>query len=97
MLMRLIIGWVQMFDRSEEHTSELQSRLHLVCRLLHETKKYGTPRLRITAQLCTDFPAAFRYSIASPTAASRISTAQHSVLRRLVDVPYSSEPVVTIG
>src|SRR2546422_5734548 len=25
--------------RSEEHTSELQSRLHLVCRLLLETKK----------------------------------------------------------
>src|SRR5205809_3353052 len=23
-------------NRSEEHTSELQSRLHLVCRLLHE-------------------------------------------------------------
>src|SRR2546422_1183182 len=28
--------------RSEEHTSELQSRLHLVCRLLLEKKK--TPR-----------------------------------------------------
>src|SRR2546422_7844387 len=26
-------------DRSEEHTSELQSRLHLVCRLLLEKKK----------------------------------------------------------
>src|SRR2546422_5499612 len=26
-------------DRSEEHTSELQSRLHLVCRLLLEYKK----------------------------------------------------------
>src|SRR2546429_4611412 len=26
--------------RSEEHTSELQSRLHLVCRLLLEKKKY---------------------------------------------------------
>src|SRR2546429_6413784 len=26
-------------DRSEEHTSELQSRLHLVCRLLLETKQ----------------------------------------------------------
>src|SRR5690625_6741847 len=26
-------------DRSEEHTSELQSRGHLVCRLLLETKK----------------------------------------------------------
>src|SRR2546422_11029986 len=28
------------FQRSEEHTSELQSRLHLVCRLLLEKKKY---------------------------------------------------------
>src|SRR2546422_4038073 len=27
------------FPRSEEHTSELQSRLHLVCRLLLEKKK----------------------------------------------------------
>src|SRR5687768_17902165 len=29
----------QEIDRSEEHTSELQSRLHLVCRLLLEKKK----------------------------------------------------------
>src|SRR2546422_7431362 len=28
-------------NRSEEHTSELQSRLHLVCRLLLEKKKEG--------------------------------------------------------
>src|SRR2546429_10007246 len=28
--------------RSEEHTSELQSRLHLVCRLLLEKKKQST-------------------------------------------------------
>src|SRR5687768_18122529 len=28
--------------RSEEHTSELQSRLHLVCRLLPEKKKTDT-------------------------------------------------------
>src|SRR2546429_1938630 len=28
-----------MAQRSEEHTSELQSRLHLVCRLLLEKKK----------------------------------------------------------
>src|SRR2546422_4591747 len=27
------------YSRSEEHTSELQSRLHLVCRLLLEKKK----------------------------------------------------------
>src|SRR2546422_5559055 len=30
--------------RSEEHTSELQSRLHLVCRLLLEKKKKARPR-----------------------------------------------------
>src|SRR5436309_8797828 len=32
-----VIGWV--FLRSEEHTSELQSRENLVCRLLLEKKK----------------------------------------------------------
>src|SRR2546422_8924287 len=31
--------WFRIFLRSEEHTSELQSRLHLVCRLLLEKKK----------------------------------------------------------
>src|SRR2546422_9488200 len=30
-------------ERSEEHTSELQSRLHLVCRLLLEKKKKARP------------------------------------------------------
>src|SRR6478752_8889480 len=31
--------WSRRSKRSEEHTSELQSRLHLVCRLLLEKKK----------------------------------------------------------
>src|SRR2546422_1925272 len=31
--------WCGRTRRSEEHTSELQSRLHLVCRLLLEKKK----------------------------------------------------------
>src|SRR2546422_8594745 len=30
---------IDVLQRSEEHTSELQSRLHLVCRLLLEKKK----------------------------------------------------------
>src|SRR2546429_7184248 len=34
--------------RSEEHTSELQSRLHLVCRLLLEKKKHIRRQRRIT-------------------------------------------------
>src|SRR5690348_17694534 len=34
----------QLVGRSEEHTSELQSPVHLVCRLLLEKKKkYSTP------------------------------------------------------
>src|SRR2546422_3080562 len=33
--------------RSEEHTSELQSRLHLVCRLLLEKKKRYQPDKRM--------------------------------------------------
>src|SRR3989442_6079651 len=33
--------------RSEEHTSELQSRPHLVCRLLLEQKKMGEEKVRL--------------------------------------------------
>src|SRR5205809_1966008 len=36
--------------RSEEHTSELQSRLHLVCRLLLEKKNIETERTRHTQE-----------------------------------------------
>src|SRR2546422_6812423 len=35
-------------ERSEEHTSELQSRLHLVCRLLLEKKKKNETRRPMT-------------------------------------------------
>src|SRR5216684_8912108 len=35
---RLELGVPPRLQRSEEHTSELQSRLHLVCRLLLEKK-----------------------------------------------------------
>src|SRR5687768_18246161 len=34
--------------RSEEHTSELQSRLHLVCRLLLEKKKKASSATNVT-------------------------------------------------
>src|SRR2546422_7535179 len=37
--------------RSEEHTSELQSRLHLVCRLLLEKKKKHL--IHITTYICS--------------------------------------------
>src|SRR6267143_3275536 len=34
--------------RSEEHTSELQSQFHLVCRLLLEKKKKRTPKAQVS-------------------------------------------------
>src|SRR2546429_6698407 len=38
--------------RSEEHTSELQSRLHLVCRLLLEKKKKTKARIGRKTKQC---------------------------------------------
>src|SRR2546422_7725778 len=39
-LICLALFFGEKIHRSEEHTSELQSRLHLVCRLLLEKKNY---------------------------------------------------------
>src|SRR2546429_5122629 len=44
--------------RSEEHTSELQSRLHLVCRLLLEKKKQYTCSISTPHSLTTSNTAA---------------------------------------
>src|SRR3989449_4724467 len=61
--------------RSEEHTSELQSRLHLVCRLLLEKKKTTTTTLYIltTTEAC--------WTPSSSTDRPRISTMQYPSLR----------------
>src|SRR5260370_3894339 len=41
----LVAQLFERVDRSEEHTSELQSHLNLVCRLLLEKKKQQDPRI----------------------------------------------------
>src|SRR3989440_7516642 len=67
------IGWL--FDgRSEEHTSELQSRSDLVCRLLLEKKKnthiYPTStRNSAAARLCSNAPATSTQSPPATTSA----------------------------
>src|SRR3712207_8962505 len=38
-IFNIIVTWIGISLRSEEHTSELQSRQYLVCRLLLEKKK----------------------------------------------------------
>src|SRR5947208_2699109 len=47
-------------DRSEEHTSELQSPDHIVCRLLLEKKKYSRPLLVYWLYLLSDRRASVR-------------------------------------
>src|SRR5690348_17969648 len=42
-------------SRSEEHTSELQSPVHLVCRLLLEKKKQNTHRHRLASTHLTPY------------------------------------------
>src|SRR5258705_690283 len=45
------VAGASLLDRSEEHTSELQSLRHLVCRLLLEKKKARSPRRRSRPQM----------------------------------------------
>src|SRR5690348_17902653 len=52
--------WLQ---RSEEHTSELQSPVHLVCRLLLEKKKIQrTPPRCLAGSMVSDSPTSESYS-----------------------------------
>src|SRR2546429_6366868 len=55
-------------SRSEEHTSELQSRLHLVCRLLLEKKKKDNNT---------------HYEAASPSISYRVSSMTRRLITRL--------------
>src|SRR5690554_7131982 len=51
------------FSRSEEHTSELQSRPHLVCRLLLEKKKKKEQDHDHLSKPASDQHCSFRFSI----------------------------------
>src|SRR2546429_4296014 len=52
---------IDVLSRSEEHTSELQSRLHLVCRLLLEKKNTLAHRCRYHQYLQRRSPAPSRH------------------------------------
>src|SRR5438309_5341916 len=61
-------GGERRVERSEEHTSELQSQFHLVCRLLLEKKKQpGTARVA-TGQLLGGAKKHFVVTLQVPTA-----------------------------
>src|SRR5205809_4539493 len=65
--------------RSEEHTSELQSRLHLVCRLLLEKKKNISRRRRRGPQVQTSIP-----SLGCTAGASTLRAFCSDISRRLL-------------
>src|SRR5947209_14481489 len=50
---RRVVPRVHELERSEEHTSELQSRQYLVCRLLLEKKKKISVRINLRQQRVT--------------------------------------------
>src|SRR3989449_5965039 len=89
---------VDRVGRSEEHTSELQSRLHLVCRLLLEKKKKTISLLRlppIVAFLVCLLAATLH---SSPRPSQHASHLRHRALRGAVLpgisrlLPYRSRP-----
>src|SRR5256884_5859578 len=57
-------------QRSEEHTSELQSRLHLVCRLLLEKKKTND-LLRLKTVQLPDAMVLMNYQVTAPPLCKR--------------------------
>src|SRR2546430_6848875 len=69
------------FDRSEEHTSELQSQSNLVCRLLLEQKKL---RYALRHRLCPDQPVddtsadVNEFFTAGPTSVATLFVAWHT-------------------
>src|SRR5439155_18941167 len=60
--------------RSEEHTSELQSRGHLVCRLLLEKKKNKTPPTCSPTKSMTRTCPRRSYTSSSTVVSSRLSS-----------------------
>src|SRR5258707_5531005 len=52
----IYLGWEPgEVNRSEEHTSELQSRQYLVCRLLLEKKKKNRTSHKLSTQQCNSY------------------------------------------
>src|SRR6266571_6730468 len=77
-------------DRSEEHTSELQSHVNLVCRLLLEKKKTPPSRATIPARI---FVPPTSTPITRPSA-TRSSTVALKVCNRDAQRGYHSPPNV---
>src|SRR3989449_2812031 len=86
-----VLGIPERNARSEEHTSELQSRLHLVCRLLLEKKKKKHP-LHLLIELQAQ--AAVTGGAAGATRRKLYAVARGILQRRLAT---SAQPYDAVG
>src|SRR2546429_726146 len=82
--------------RSEEHTSELQSRLHLVCRLLLEKKK-NLCQGRLTVVLARSFnrPSVYLWAVETPPTPRGLAAGRTRCHRRLTVPPFAASCVPT--
>src|SRR5687767_15211225 len=71
-------------NRSEEHTSELQSLAYLVCRLLLEKKKAADREMRVARHRCRVAAYSFDHTVLR----SGCSVTTLIPLRRLVAAPH---------
>src|SRR5256884_3630531 len=76
--------------RSEEHTSELQSRLHLVCRLLLETKKLASLQIDVIIVTSGRLPGPILVSLFADTSLSSSVTPGDSCRKDLCSLICSS-------
>src|SRR2546429_7265619 len=84
-LQRRLLPFQQPAGRSEEHTSELQSRLHLVCRLLLQKKKTHTQPHSLslkarTMSAASGTSSSMRSNIGDRTCISRITGTRQETL-----------------
>src|SRR5690554_7064542 len=84
-------SWSRSLDRSEEHTSELQSRPHLVCRLLLEKKNDRLPRVM---SLLLTTPADGRTVLRRDLFGLETLVGAHLQREDLFPVPLLDEPVL---
>src|SRR5260370_28810572 len=79
--------------RSEEHTSELQSHLNLVCRLLLEKKKTTSSTSSQQERLCASGLKTRRHRLITPPCMNE-SPFQH---RPYPTIPFATQPPLTIS
>src|SRR5256884_3201479 len=95
----LTVGAMRLVEaaRSEEHTSELQSRLHLVCRLLLEKKKSQPACPAWSPASPSPSPTAAIVPASAPTAAPRATphSSNRAATAAAINPPTTSIPTST--